>query len=73
MGDVIYPEESYAIIGACFDVNGEQGCGFVEPVYHESLLIEFGLRGIPAISKPKLELFYKGHQLKQPYEPDFVC
>jgi len=30
--EIIYKEESYAIIGACFKVYNEKGCGFLEPV-----------------------------------------
>ena len=32
-----YPlqEETYQILGACFDVYNEKGCGFTEPVYSE--------------------------------------
>jgi len=37
------------------------------------MVIELENRGIPAVSKPKLGLEYKGRPLKQFYEPDFVC
>jgi len=30
MSDLIYKDESYAIIGACFNVNKTMGCGFLE-------------------------------------------
>ena len=30
---IVYKDESYAIMGACFEVYREKGCGFVEPVY----------------------------------------
>lgn len=73
MSDVIYAQESYGIVGACFEVYTDKGCGFLEPVYHECLGLELQLRNIPAISKPKLELSYKGRKLTQGYEPDFVC
>ncbi len=70
---LIYEEESYRILGACFEVYREKGCGFLEPVYQECLEIEFELQGIPAIPKPKLELEYKQRKLDQTYEADFVC
>jgi hypothetical protein len=38
--ELIYKDESYAIIGACFAVYKDKGCGFLEPVYHECLEIE---------------------------------
>jgi len=70
---LLYEQESYAVLGACFEVYKQKGCGFLEPVYHECLEIEFGLRSIPFQSELKLELEYKGRRLKQSYEPDFIC
>jgi GxxExxY protein len=73
MTEIIYKKESYAIVGACFEVYNEKGCGFLEPVYHECLTIEFDYQRIPAISKPSLTLSYRGRTLFQTYQPDFVC
>ena len=73
MSEIIYKKESYAIIGACFEVYNEKRCGFLEPVYHECLMIEFECQRIPAISKPELTLSYRGRMLLQTYNPDFVC
>ncbi len=33
MSDIIYKDESYKIMGACFEVYKEMGCGFLEPAY----------------------------------------
>jgi GxxExxY protein len=71
--EILFKEESYRIIGACFEVYKEKGCGFHEPVYQECLKIEFGLCGIPAIEKPGFELEYKGVKLTQTYIPDYFC
>jgi len=73
MTEIVYKKESYAIIGACFEVYNEKGCGFLEPVYQECLAIEFQYQRIPAIAKPSLVLSYRGRILKQTYEPDYVC
>ena len=73
MTEIIYKKESYAIIGACFEVYNDKGCGFLEPVYHECLAIEFEQQGIPAISKPSLTIRYRDRMLRQTYEPDFIC
>jgi GxxExxY protein len=73
MAEIIYKKESYAIIGACFEVYNEKGCGFLEPVYQECLGIEFEYQHIPAIAKTWLTLSYRGRILKQTYEPDYVC
>jgi GxxExxY protein len=71
--NIIYKEESYAIMGACFEVYKEKGCGFLEPVYQECLELEFGLQTIRFQPQTALGLTYKGRELKQRYVPDFIC
>ena len=73
MPEIIYKEEAFAIIGACFEVYNEMGCGFVEPVYHECLAMEFAHRGILFRSKAELTLSYKSRELEKKFEPDFIC
>jgi GxxExxY protein len=73
MTEIIYKKESYAIVGACFEVYNEKGCGFLEPVYQECLAIEFEYQRIPAIPKPSLTRSYRERILTQVYQPDFVC
>ena len=73
MPEIIYKNESYAIVGACFEVYNGKGCSFLEPVYQECLAIEFEHQGIPAISKPLLTFSYRDRVLRQTYQPDFVC
>lgn len=41
---LLYEEETYRILGACFEVYKDKGCGFLEAVYQECLNIEFRLR-----------------------------
>jgi GxxExxY protein len=71
--ELIYKAESYAIIGACFAVYKDKGCGFLEPVYHECLEIELESQGIPFLSKPLQTLQYRGRTLLQTFAPDFLC
>jgi len=71
--ELIYKNENYAIIGACFAVYKNKGCGFHEPVYHECLVIELELQGIPFLSKPPQTLQYRGRTLLQTFAPDFLC
>ena len=73
MKEIVFKDESYAIIGACFEVYNEKGCGFLEPVYQECLQIEFEFQRIPAIAKPALMLSYRSRPLVQMYQADFVC
>ena len=71
--DFIFKNECYAIVGACFEVYKDKGCGFYEPVYQECLGIEFEYCGIPAIAQSGLSLEYRRRILTQKYFPDFVC
>ena len=71
--DLIYKTESYAIIGSCFAVYKEKGCGLLEAVYHECLEIEFELQQIPFPSKSAQTLQYRGRTLIQTFTPDFIC
>ena len=73
MNDLIYKDEAFKIIGACFEVYKNKGCGFLEPVYQECLEIELDLQGVPFVPQKSLTLEYKAHQLKQTYAPDFIC
>ncbi len=73
MTEIIYKDESYTIMGACFEVYKEMGCGFLEAVYQECLEIELANQGIVFQPHPDLTLRYKGRPLKQVYIPDFIC
>ncbi len=70
---IIYRDESYRIMGACFEVYKEKGCGFLEAVYQECLELELGFQNIHFDAQYPLILKYKGRELKQRYIPDFIC
>ena len=73
MSKLMLEKETYEILGACFEVYKEKGCGFLEAVYQECLEIEFELRGLPARALVPLPLTYKERLLKKKYEADFIC
>ena len=64
---------TYSIIGAAMEVHKQLGCGFLEPVYQESLAIEFTQRSLPFRREEKLPIEYKGQRLSIEYSPDFIC
>src|SRR3954464_12268242 len=70
---LLFEQETYRILGACFEVYKEKGCGFLEPVFQECLEIELRMQGIPFVAKKPLGLTYKGVPLVSTYQPDFVC
>jgi GxxExxY protein len=71
--EIVYKDESYLIVGTCFEVYKGKGCGFLEGVYQECLEIEFGLQGVPFQAQMALALDYKAKPLRQIYKPDFIC
>ena len=73
VGDLLFKDECYAIVGACFAVYTDKGCGFLEPVYQECMEIELAYRGVAACPKPPINLSYRGITLRQGYAPDFIC
>lgn len=73
MNDIVYKDESFAIIGAAMEVYNQLGSGFVEKVYQDALEIEFELRGIPYKREEHLPVFYKGRQIKHDFFVDFIC
>ena len=73
MSKIIYEEESYQIIGACFEVYNEMGSGFLESVFQECLEIEFAERIVPFVSHQRLRLRYKRKPLRSVFVPDFIC
>jgi GxxExxY protein len=72
MENLVYPDESYKILGACFEVYNEMGSGFLEQVYQECLAIEFRNKNIPYSVHPQLRLKFREMELKSYYFPDFV-
>ena len=73
MTDILYADESYEIMGACFEVYNDKGCGFLEPVYQECMEIELDHKGIAFVAQQALSLNYRGKALKHTYQPDFIC
>ena len=73
MTEILYKEESYRIVGACFEVYNRLGSGFLKPVYQEALQIELEYQQIPFQSQPELKLIYRDQSLEKTYKPDFIC
>ena len=73
MSKLILEQETHRILGACFEVYKEKGCGFVEPVYQECLEVELASLGIEFLAQQEIGLSYRGRPLRQTYRADFVC
>ena len=73
MQDLLYKEESYKIIGACYTVYNTIGPGFLEAVYQKCLEIELTKQNIPFEPQKQLKINYGDQELKQKYNSDFFC
>jgi GxxExxY protein len=72
MEDIIFKEESYQIIGKCFEVHNNLGPGFLEIVYKDALEIEFQRAGIEYEREKQYTVNYKGIVLPHKFYADFV-
>jgi GxxExxY protein len=66
-------EETYQVLGACFEVYNEMGCGFLESVYQECLETELTSREIPFEAQLPIDLTFKGKHLRRTFSPDLLC
>jgi GxxExxY protein len=73
MAEIVYKDESYRIMGACFEVYKNMGPGFLEAVYQECLEIELTDRAIPFAAQQLIPISYKGRKLLQTYRADLLC
>ncbi len=64
MSELIFKDESYKIIGCCFEVYNDLSPRFLESVYQEALAMEFTEQGVPFIEFAEMKVFYKSKQLK---------
>ena len=69
---LLYKDEVFAFIGAAIEVHRQLGSGFLESVYEEALTIELGVRQIPFVSQPKLNIYYKENPLTRVCIPDLM-
>ena len=72
MSQIIYKEESFQIIGKCFDVYNNLGAGFLEIVYKDALEYEFRQSQIPYEREKQYDINYKGIILSHKFYADFI-
>ncbi|WP_183581037.1 GxxExxY protein [Mucilaginibacter sp. X5P1] len=72
MADILFKEEPYKIIGACFEVHNVLGHGFKEAVYKDALELEFNRLAILFVKEKPYTIFYKEQKLKHFFIADFV-
>ncbi|MDP2995599.1 MAG: GxxExxY protein [Anaerolineales bacterium] len=57
--DVVYPDLSYRIMEAVFEVHNRLGPGFCEEIYHRALIAELDVREIPFETQKSITILYR--------------
>jgi GxxExxY protein len=57
--DVVYPDLSYRIMEAVFEVHNRLGPGFSEEIYHRALIAELDIREIPFETQKGISVLYR--------------
>jgi len=58
--DLLYPNESYEIIGACREVYKRFGGAFKESVVDKALAIALDKRGLKVESQKRIDIYFEG-------------
>jgi GxxExxY protein len=70
--ELLYKEEVYQIVGCAMEVLNTLGNGLLERPCENSLVVEFGLRGIPYKQQQRYDVMYKGVEFGK-YIPDLIA
>ena len=65
--NIIYKELSYKIIKLALEVHNELGCGFLEKVYENALMILLNREGIPAKQQAPADVYFQNKVVGQYY------
>jgi GxxExxY protein len=63
MPNIIYPDLSYEIMAAIFEVHKVLGPGFLESIYEKALIKEPESRGIKVETQKVIDLMYKDRKI----------
>lgn len=70
--DLIYKDESYKLIGVCFEVHKQLGSGLLEAIYKDAIEVELQKNNIPYEKEKGFTIKYKDVILEHKYFADFV-
>lgn len=59
----LYSELSEIILGSCFDIMNELGCGFLESVYKNALFIAIKEKGLKIEVEKRFEVMFRGKKI----------
>ncbi|MBV9469274.1 MAG: GxxExxY protein [Abitibacteriaceae bacterium] len=58
--EIIYKDLAYKVIGAAMDVHNALGCGFLEKVYENALMVALQQRGLNCEQQKPIKVYYQG-------------
>ena len=61
--NIVYPDLSYKIMGAIFEVHMKLGPGFLESIYEKALIDEISSRGMKVETQKVIDLSYKNKKI----------
>ena len=73
MGELLYGDESYKLVGLGMEVHRELGHGFLEAVYQEAFEILLKRDGVPYAREKPIKIKFYDQYLKKEYFADFLC
>lgn len=68
---MLHKDLTGSILDSCFKISNTLGIGFLESVYHQSLLVELARKNISVESKVELNVHYEG-VIVGTFEPDLI-
>ena len=72
MEHIIHKNESYQLVGMCYEVHNQLGAGFLQIVYKDALEYEFRKNNIPYEREKVYKVHYKDVILPHHFYADFV-
>jgi GxxExxY protein len=72
MGELLYKEEVFKLVGFCMEIHRELGKGHDEVLYKDALVVDLHREKIPFSRELKYEMTYKGVVLPHHYRADFL-
>jgi|688.fasta_scaffold1452644_1 GxxExxY protein len=70
--ELIFKDEVFGIISCALEISNGHGHGLNEKIYENSLVVEFGFRGIPFLQQPRYPVSWKQVKVGE-FIPDLIA
>ena len=72
MGELLYKEEAFKLVGICMEIHRQPGKGYDEAAYMDALAVDLMRTDTPFSREKRYEITYKNVVLPHNYKADFV-